>query len=189
MNEEQISFANVPFERFAKTTRRAQLLEEMNRILPWKDLCAVVQPYYPAGEAGRVPIPLERMLRIHLLQQWFNLSDPAAEEALYDIISTRTFAGIDLGRARVPDETTICKSRHLLEKPQAWRSHLQNHQRVPSQEWREGFDRDDRRCDNHLGSQFDQEYGRRARPRDASDQEGQPVAFWHGVSRRSRHVK
>jgi len=116
MNEEQISFANVPFERFAKTTRRAQFLEEMNRILPWKDLCAVVQPYFPAGEAGRVPIPLERMLRIHLLQQWFNLSDPAAEEALYDIISMRTFAGIDLGRARVPDETTICKFRHLLEK-------------------------------------------------------------------------
>ncbi len=116
MNEEQLSFANVPFERFAKTTRRAAFLEEMNAILPWHEMVAVVQPHYPKGEAGRVPIPLERMLRIHFLQQWYNLSDPAAEEALYDIISMRTFAGIDLGRARVPDETTICKFRHLLEK-------------------------------------------------------------------------
>jgi IS5 family transposase len=116
MSEEQMSFANVPFERFSKTTRRSIFLDEMNRILPWSEMCAVVKPHYPTGEAGRVPIPLERMLRIHFLQQWFNLSDPGAEEALYDIISMRTFAGIDLGKARVPDETTICKFRHLLEK-------------------------------------------------------------------------
>jgi IS5 family transposase len=116
MSEEQLSFANVPFERFSKTTKRAVFLDEMNRILPWTEMCALLRPHYPTGEVGRVPIPLERMLRIHFLQQWFNLSDPGAEEALYDSISMRTFAGIDLGKARVPDETTICKFRHLLEE-------------------------------------------------------------------------
>jgi IS5 family transposase len=117
MKSEQTSFASVPFDRFAKTTRRAVFLAEMDAILPWKEMCDVVRPHYPTGEGGgRVPIDLERMLRIHFLQQWFNLSDPGAEEALYDILSMREFARIDLGRAPVPDETTICKFRHLLEK-------------------------------------------------------------------------
>jgi IS5 family transposase len=88
----------------------------MDAIVPWRRLCALVEPHYPKGELGRPPIPLERMLRIHFLQQWFNLSDPAVEEALYDMISMREFARIDLGDAPVPDETTICKFRHLLEE-------------------------------------------------------------------------
>ena len=117
MKKEQTSFAGVAFDRFAKTTKRAVFLAEMDRILPWNEICAVVRPHYPTGEGGgRVPIDLERMLRIHFLQQWFNLSDPGAEESLYDSLSMRDFARIDLGRAPVPDETTICKFRHLLEK-------------------------------------------------------------------------
>ncbi len=72
MDKEQISFASASFERFGKITKRAVFLDEMDRILPWKDLCAVVRPHYPTGEGGRVPIDLERMLRIHFLQQWFN---------------------------------------------------------------------------------------------------------------------
>ena len=79
-------------------------------------LCALIAPHYPTREGGRPPIPLERMLRIYFLQQWFNLSDPGVEEALYDMVSMRTFAGIDLGDAPVPDETTVCKFRHLLEQ-------------------------------------------------------------------------
>jgi len=118
MDREQISLANATFERFSKTTRRAAFLDEMDRIVPWKELCDVIRPHYPGGEIGRVPIDLERMIRIHFLQQWFNLSDPGAEEALYDSVSMRRFAGIDLGVARVPDETTICKFRHRLEKHQ-----------------------------------------------------------------------
>lgn len=113
---EQISFANSSFERYAKTTKRAVFLDEMDRIMPWKELCAVIAPFYSTGESGRPPIDLELMLRIHFMQQWFNLSDPAAEEALYDSFSMRAFAGIDLGNAAVPDETTICRFRHLLEK-------------------------------------------------------------------------
>jgi IS5 family transposase len=113
---EQISFANASFEHYAKTTRRAVFLDELDSIMLWKELCAVIAPFYSKGESGRPPIALERMLRIHFIQQWFNLSDPAAEEALYDSFSMRAFVGIDLGNAAVPDETTICRFRHLLEK-------------------------------------------------------------------------
>ena len=89
----------------------------MNEVVPWERLTGLIEPVYPAGEgAGRPPIGLERMLRIYFLQQWFNLSDPAVEEALYDSRSMREFVGIDLGREAVPDETTICKFRHRLEK-------------------------------------------------------------------------
>src|SRR5690348_15791600 len=90
----------------------------MDRIVPWPQLVAVVEPHYPkVGDAGgRPPMPLERMLRIYFLQLWFNLCDPAVEEALYDSVAMRTFAGIDLGQEGAPDETTVCKFRHLLEK-------------------------------------------------------------------------
>jgi len=106
------------FERYSKMTRRARFLAEMDCIVPWAELQAVVEPFYPkVSEAGgRPPIPLERMLRIYFLQLWFNLSDPAVEEALYDSESMRRFAGIDLGQESVPDETTVCKFRHLLER-------------------------------------------------------------------------
>jgi IS5 family transposase len=114
--EQQTTFASAGFERYSRQTKRAIFLDEMNAIVPWKRLCALITPHYPTGEGGRPPIPLERMLRIYFLQQWFNLSDPAAEEALYDMVSMRSFAGIDLGDAPAPDETTICKFRHLLER-------------------------------------------------------------------------
>lgn len=106
------------FERYGKTTRRAQFLADMDRIIPWKELTGASEPVYPKGSdaGGRPPIPLERMLRIYFLQLWFNLSDPAVEEALYDSAAMRSFAGIDLGEESVPDETTVCKFRHLLER-------------------------------------------------------------------------
>jgi IS5 family transposase len=116
MSDQQISFSNASFDRYAKTTKRTAFLAEMNRIVPWERLRKIVEPYYPQAETGRPRIDLEVMLRIHFLQQWFDLSDPAAEESLYDIAPMRLFAGIDLGNAPVPDETTICKFRHLLEK-------------------------------------------------------------------------
>ena len=104
------------FERFRKRTRRETFLLEMDQIIPWRDLCKVIKPFYPKRQgAGRPPVGLERMLRIHFLQHWFNLSDPAVEEALYDSRAMRSFVGIDLGREPAPDETTVCKFRHLLE--------------------------------------------------------------------------
>jgi len=117
MREKQATFAQAGFEQYRKTTRREQFLAEMERVVPWKELCAVIEPYYPKVEgAGRPTVGLERMLRIHFLQQWFNLADPAVEEALYDSSSMRGFVGIDLGREPVPDETTVCKFRHLVEQ-------------------------------------------------------------------------
>ena len=104
------------FERYGKKTRRAAFLEEMEQVVPWAELCALVEPHYPRVGKGRRPKELEQMLRIYFVQQWFNLSDPAVEEALYDSLALRDFVGIDLGQEPVPDETTVCKFRHLLEE-------------------------------------------------------------------------
>jgi IS5 family transposase len=106
------------FERYTKKTKRALFLEEMEQVVPWSKLCSLIEPYYAKAGNGRQPVGLERMLRIYFLQQWFNLSDPAMEEALYDSAVMRSFVGIDLGREPVPDETTVCKFRHLLEQHQ-----------------------------------------------------------------------
>lgn len=105
------------FEKFRKKTRKEQFLEDMETIIPWKELTDAIEPYYPNPQgAGRRPVGIERMLRIYFLQHWFNLSDPAAEEALYDSRAMRHFVGVDLGQERVPDETTICKFRHMMER-------------------------------------------------------------------------
>jgi len=104
------------FERYTKKTKRALFLEEMGQVVPWRELCALIEPHYPKAGNGRPPVGLERMLRAYFLQQWFNLSDPGLGEALYDSVVMRQFVGIDLGREPVPDETTVCKFRHLLEE-------------------------------------------------------------------------
>jgi len=106
------------FEKYGKSTRRAQFLADMDKIIPWSEMTAAVVTAYPkvSENGGRPPIALERMLRIYFLQLWFNLSDPAVEEALYDSVAMRSFVGIDLGVEGAPDETTICKFRHLLER-------------------------------------------------------------------------
>lgn len=110
--------ADQGFEQYRKPTRRDEFLATMERIIPWAELCAVVEPYYPKRGNGRPPIGLERMLRIHFIQHWFNLADFACEEALYDSLSLRRFAGIDLGCEAVPDATTLLKFRRLLEEHQ-----------------------------------------------------------------------
>src|SRR6516225_4030109 len=112
----QLTLAAGGFERYAKTTRRAVVLTEMERVVPWPALSGLIDPFYPKPGNGRPPIGVDRMLRLYFLQQWFNLSDPAVEEALYDSLAMRRFVGIDLGREPVPDETTVCRFRHLLEE-------------------------------------------------------------------------
>ena len=84
------------FEQYTRKTRRAIFLEEMEQVVPWRELCALVTPHYPQPGKGRPPVGVERMLRIYFLQQWFNLSDPGVEEALYDSAVMRQFVGIDL---------------------------------------------------------------------------------------------
>ena len=113
----QKTLAEGGFEKYRKVTRRERFLEEMEQVVPWERLVRKIAPHYPKAEGpGRPPIGIERMLRIYCLQQWFNLSDPAVEEALYDSNAMRQFVGIDLGREPAPDETTVCKFRHLIER-------------------------------------------------------------------------
>ncbi|UWD89095.1 IS5 family transposase [Ralstonia pseudosolanacearum] len=99
-----------------KRTRKREFLEEMHRVVPWADLVMLIAPYAPEGKRGRPPFAVETMLRIHFLQQWFGLSDPAMEEALHDVPLYREFAGLDNWTTRLPDESTILRFRHLLEK-------------------------------------------------------------------------
>src|SRR6201991_1261459 len=112
----QPTFAALAYANKKKKTRREEFLEEMDQVVPWPQLLKVIRKHYPKAGNGRPPLGLEKMLRIYFLQQWFNLSDPAMEEALYDSAAMRSFVGIDLGREPVPDETTVCKFRHLLEQ-------------------------------------------------------------------------
>ena len=112
------TFAGLAWSAKGKVTRREQFLGEMNAVVPWKwkRLIALIEPYYPKAAKGRQPLGLEKMLRVYLVQQWFDLSDPAAEDAIYDSESIRRFVGGELGEEAIPDETTILRFRHLLEK-------------------------------------------------------------------------
>lgn len=110
----QSSFAQLEYESRKKVTRKERFLQQMDEIIPWKRLLKPLRKHYPKAGGGRPPIPLEVMLRIYLMQQWYALSDPAMEDSLYDIEAMRRFAGVDYGG--IPDETTICKFRHFLER-------------------------------------------------------------------------
>ena len=112
--QRQIGFAEAESAGKKRVTKRQRFLAEMEKVVPWSRLLSVIGPYYPKGERGRPPIGLERMLRIYLLQQWYGLSDEGLEDALYDSIAMRAFAGIDLARENVPDATTLLKFRRLL---------------------------------------------------------------------------
>jgi IS5 family transposase len=111
----QLSFSDAEHAGKRKQTRREVFLAEMEQVVPWKALLALIEPHYPKAGRGRHPYAMQTMLRIHLLQQWYALSDPAMEEALYEIASMRQFARLSLLEA-IPDETTILNFRHLLER-------------------------------------------------------------------------
>src|SRR4249920_4041517 len=115
---DQLSFATLDYAAKKKRTKRDVFLAEMAAVVPWVAVEAVIEPHYPklGPQGGRRPFPVFVMLRIYCLQQWYGLSDPGAEEALYDIHSMRAFAGLELGRDAIPDETTILNFRHLLER-------------------------------------------------------------------------
>lgn len=112
----QQTFAGLAWQNKGKQTRRERFLAEMDAIIPWTQLLELIEPHYPKAGNGRPPLGLEKMLRIYFLQIWFNLSDPGAEEALYDSESMRRFARIELSIDKVPDESTILHFRHLLEE-------------------------------------------------------------------------
>lgn len=106
------------FEQYRRATKRDVFLATMDEIVPWQALSEVIEPHYPKAGNGRPPVGLERMLRMYFIQHWFNLADEACEEALLDSTALRRFVGIDLGRERVPDGTTLLKFRRLLERHQ-----------------------------------------------------------------------
>ncbi len=110
----QMTFADAEYAGKRKQTRKELFLIEMDQVVPWKGLIALIEPYYPEGEGGRPAYPLMAMLRVHLMQNWFGYSDPAMEEALYETTILRQFSGLSL--ERIPDETTILNFRRLLEK-------------------------------------------------------------------------
>lgn len=114
--KKQQTFTDFEYSCRKKKTRREEFLETMDEIIPWDEWVGIITPYYPNSKRGRPPMGIERMLRMYLLQIWFNLSDPATEDAIYDSYAMRKFAGIDFMTENVPDETTLCKFRHLLEK-------------------------------------------------------------------------
>jgi len=113
---EQRTFAGLAWSSKGKVTRRERFLAEMDAVIPWARLIALIEPHYPKKGKGHQPFGLEKMLRIYFLQQWFDLSDPQAEDSIYDSESMRRFVGVELGEDTVPDETTILRFRHLLEK-------------------------------------------------------------------------
>ena len=103
------------FEKYNRATRKVEFLSRMESLMPWVEFCSLIEPHYPRAGNGRPPVGLERMLRMYCIANWFNLSDVACEDALYDVPVFREFCRIDLGRERVPDATTLLHFRHLLE--------------------------------------------------------------------------
>jgi len=161
------------FEEYGRKTRRGVFLDEMNKVVPWPELEALVRPHYHKGANGRPPVGLSAMLRVYFLQQWFNLSNPCAEDALYESSVLRRFAGVDLGRAPEPDETTILNFRHLLERHELG-GRGESPAGAEGHSYHQGHDcgRDHSSC-----AFLDQKRERRARSPDAPDEEGQPVVL------------
>lgn len=112
----QMTLATNGFEKHRKQTRKTEFLSRMDKLVPWAELCGVIEPYYPKAGNGRPPIGLERMLRMYFIAHWFNLADEACEDALYDVSAFRDFCRIDLGHEGVPDATSLLGFRHLLEE-------------------------------------------------------------------------
>ena len=188
----QTSFASAEYAGKKKTTRRERFLGEMNAVVPWSRLEALIEPHYPkSGKVGRPPIGVPRMLRMYFLQQWYTLADEALQDALYDNQAMREFIGIDLGRENVPDATTLLKFRRLLEQHDltaAILAEVNAHLTERGLLMRQGTVVD---ATHHRGTELDQERGWQARPRDgeprgrtaANGQEGQPVALRHEDAR------
>jgi IS5 family transposase len=126
MGSKQLGFGDYEQTTAKKRTRRERFLAEMEVVVPWKALIDLIEPHYPkaTSKGGRPPYPLETMLRIHLLQQWYDLSDPAMEDALIEVPTMRRFAGIELITDRIPDETTILAFRHPVGEARSGRSDL-----------------------------------------------------------------
>jgi len=181
------------FEKYARKSRREEFLNVMAVVVPWDELEALIERFCPKAGNGRQPVGLSIMLRVYFLQQWFNLSDPGAEDALYESPVLRRFAGVDLGRAAAPDETTILRFRRILEQhdlyPGTLRQDSGHGEPLPGKQRPAHIYRGHHRCHDHRGSFVDQERQERARSGDASDAQREPVVFRRqGAHRRGFQV-
>ncbi len=114
--ESQLTFTDCEYSNRRKTTKREKFLESMNAIIPWASWVSLIEPFYFRGEKGRKPMPIETMLRMYLMQNWFGLSDEGIEDSIYDSYAMRKFMGIDFSDEQVPDATTLLRFRHMLEE-------------------------------------------------------------------------
>ena len=176
----QRSFASAEHALKKKRTRREKFLTDMERVVPWERLIAVIEPLYPtSGRVGRQPMGVPRMLRMYLLQQWHGLADEALEDAIYDSQALRDFVGIDLSRESVPDATTLLKFRRLLldgDSTKALCEEINAHLREQGLLMRAGTIVD---ATIIAAPSSTKKRQRRARPGHASNQEGQPMALRH----------
>ncbi len=176
----QRSFADMEYEGKKHRTRREKFLGRMEELIPWERLEERIRPYYPkAGRGGR-PYELAVMLRVHCVQLFYNVSDPGMEDMLYEIESVRRFVGLRLGDA-LPDETTILHFRHLLSasvgEARVGRGCAGGDQRALGGAGVAVAGRDDPGRDDHRRAEFDEEQGAEPRPGDASEEEGEAMAF------------
>ena len=167
---EQRTFASMAWAHKGKVTRRERFRAEMDAVIPWTQLLAPIEPHYPKAGQGRQPLGLEKMLRIYFLQQWFNLSDPQAEDAIYDSESMRRFARVELGDdvSRQHDSALSPSARAARADQGALRRDCGPARRAAAVAARGHH----RGCDHHRGAEFDQERERNARPRDEADPQG-----------------
>src|SRR5262252_8415048 len=180
----QSTLATAVFDRYAKTTRRAVFLAEMERVVPWSALCKLIEPFYPKPGNGRPPVGVERMLRLYFLQHWFNLSDPAVEEALYDSQAMRHFVGIDPrlreGRLSVASRRRtrrLCAASAICSRRMIWAGGCSTRCAAPGHQGAEGGHGHDCRRHNHQCTVLDEECREGARSRDAPDKERKPVVL------------
>jgi transposase, IS5 family len=181
----QRTFASMAWNEKVKVTRRERFLGEMEAVIPWPRLVRLIEPHYPKAGQGRQPLGLEKMLRIYFPQQWFNLSDPQAEDAIYDSESMRRFVRVELGDEVVPDETTILRFRHLLEQhglTQAIFNSIAGLLEERRLLLRSGtiVERD-----HHRSAEFDQERRCDPRPGDEADPQGPQLALRDEAAHRS----
>src|SRR6202521_4734821 len=181
----QRTFASLAWNGKGKVTRRERFLAEMDAVIPWSRLVRLIEPHYPKAGQGRQPLGLEKMLRIYFLQQWFNLSDPQAEDAIYDSESMRRFVRVELGDEVVPDETTILRFRHLLEQAWADPSDLQFDRRVAGRTAAVAALGNHRGRDHHRSAEFDQKRRCDPRPGDEADPQGPQLALRDEAAHRS----
>lgn len=173
------------FDKHSRATRKAAFLARMERLMPWAEFCALIEPHYPKAGNGRPPVGLERMLRMYCIANWFNLSDEACEDALYDVPVFREFCRIDLGQARAPDATTLLHFRHLLEANHLGAARFAKiGELLLANGMKLSVGTIGRYADRR--TTLGQEQGQEMRPRNAPDQEKQrlalrhEVAHWHG---------